>query len=123
MKHPLLTDDLPHAERVEEQYRLFGRGHSPAENGKFYRWVWEHKAHRCEECLRPLEHYSATFVSHILTRGAHPAMAHDPRNTNILCLSCHNEWENGKREAMRIYPKNKARADALKKEYYQNQML
>ena len=103
--------------RVEIQRELFGRGHTPAENERFYRWCWEHLPHRCEECLRPLPDYSAVFVSHILTRGANPAMAHDPRNVNILCLGHHNQWENGARDAMRINARNEIRIENLRKEY------
>ena len=103
--------------RVEIQRELFGRGHTPAENERFYRWCWEHLPHRCEECLRPLPDYSAVFISHILTRGANPAMAHDPRNINILCLCHHNQWENGARDAMRINAGNEIRIENLRKEY------
>ncbi len=116
----LLGWSLPHKERVEIQHALFGTGHTPEENERFYRWCWKMKPHYCEECMRPLHWYSAVHVSHILTRGAHPDLAHDPRNINILCLSCHNRWENGYREGMRIYEGNKARAERLKKEYYIN---
>lgn len=103
--------------RVSIQQELFGKGHIPAENEKFYRWCWEHKPHYCEETMRPLRQYSATYVSHILTRGAHPEMAHDPRNTNILCFAMHQKWENGDRENMRIYASNQLIIEKLKKEY------
>ena len=108
--------------RVSIQRGLFGTGHTPEENERFYRWCWEHKLHVCEECMRPLHQYSATYVSHILTRSAHPAMAHDPRNVNILCFSHHNTWENGKRENMRIYRSNILVIETLKQEY-QNETL
>lgn len=89
--------------RVELQRELFGhcvlgRGDISVANQRFFRWVWEHKPHRCEETLRPLHNFSATYCSHILTRGAYPEMAHDPRNINILCFEMHNRWENGDRE-------------------------
>ena len=58
---------------------------------KYYRWNWDHKPHYCEECLRPLHNYSAVYVSHILSRGAHPEMAFDPRNNNILCFDMEKE--------------------------------
>lgn len=103
--------------RVSIQRALFGSGHTPAENERFYRWCWEHKPHICEECMRPLREYSATFVSHILTRAAHPEMAHDCRNINILCFSHHSVWENGNRENMRIYLGNMKTIEQLKKEY------
>jgi len=102
---------------------IFGRGNIPAANERFYRWVWDHKPHRCEETMRPLHSYSAVFISHILTRGANPEMAHDPRNINILYFDSHNRWENpgdgpGKnRETMRIYPGNMRMIELLKTEY------
>lgn len=112
-----LFSDMEISLRVELQRETFGKGHTAKENGKFYRWCWEHKQHYCEECFRLLNGYSATYISHILSRGAHPAMAHDPRNVNILCPRCHSIWENGKRERMRIYEKNKQTIKKLKDEY------
>lgn len=103
--------------RVAIQREKFGRGHTPEENEKFYRWCWEHYPHICQETMRPLHEYSAVHISHILTRGAHPEMAHDPRNVNILCLASHNKWENGNRYAMRIYQSNKLIIEQLKSEY------
>lgn len=103
--------------RVSIQREIFGKGHTPEENEKFYRWCWEHYPHYCQETMRPLKHYSAAFISHILTRGAHPEMAHDPRNVNILCLEAHNRWENKDRENMRIYLSNQRKIEAIKAEY------
>lgn len=103
--------------RVSIQRELFGTGHTPEENEKFYRWCWEHNPHYCQECMRPLRQYSATYVSHILTRGAHPELAHDPRNVNILCFNHHSVWENGRRESMRIFRANLLIIEQLKKEY------
>lgn len=104
-------------ERIEIQRMLFGTGHTPAENEKFYRWCWEHLPHRCEETMKPLREYSSVYISHILTRGAHPDMAHDPRNINILSFEAHNRWENGDREKMRIYEKNCRTISLLRAEY------
>lgn len=103
--------------RVSIQRELFGTGHTPAENERFYRWCWEHYPHICAECMRPLRQYSATYVSHIMTRGAHPEAAHDCRNVNILCFSHHSIWENGDRKNMRIYAGNVLTAEQLKQEY------
>jgi len=108
---------MAHGLRVSIQRELFGEGHTPAENEKFYRWCWEHKPHICEECMKPLRDYSAVHISHILTKGANPAMAHDPRNVNILCLEHHCAWENGNRAAMRIYERNQRTIEMLKEEY------
>lgn len=103
--------------RVEIQQEIFGTGHTPQENERFYRFCWEHYPHQCAETMRPLKQYSATYVSHILTRGAHPEMAHDPRNVNILCFEQHNRWENGDRRNMRIFAGNQIIIEQLKREY------
>ena len=107
--------------RVCIQRELFGTGHTPEENEKFYRWCWNHYPHICQETMRPLKQYSATYVSHILTKGAHPEMAHDPRNVNILCFEMHNKWENGDRKSMRVYAINQLTIEQLKSEYGTNQ--
>lgn len=103
--------------RVSIQRELFGRGHTPEENERFYRFCWDHYPHVCAECMRPLYQYSATYVSHIMTRGAHPETSHDCRNVNILCFSHHSIWENGNRKNMRIYQSNLLIIEMLKKEY------
>lgn len=108
--------------RVEIQRELFGhcvfgRGNIPQANERFFRWVWEHKPHRCEECLKPLRNYSAVYCSHILTRGAFPEMAHDARNINILCFEHHSCWENGDKTKMRIYSGNMRMIELMKNEY------
>lgn len=95
-------------------------GKKPQANDKFYHWVWNNKPHQCEECLMPLHGYSAVFISHIKTKGAFPEMAHDPRNTNILCFKHHNIWENDNLNmSMRIYRKNIKTIEMLKNEYNQ----
>ena len=114
--------DIRLRERIQK--RLFGhcsigRGSDiMAANERFFRWVWKHKPHYCEECMKPLNGYSAVYCSHILTRGSHPEMAHDPRNINILCFEHHNQWENQTtRKKMRIYNSNKIRIKELKDDY------
>lgn len=116
-RQPLMEWELAPRIRREIQEMFFGKGHGPQTNARFYRWCWEHRPHLCEECGRPLRGYSAVYVSHILSRGAYPEMAHDARNVNILCHACHSTWENGNREGMRIYPKNEKTISKLKKEY------
>lgn len=99
---------------------VFGRGEDIAvANARFFRWVWDKSpVHICEECGRPLGSFSAGYCSHILSRGAHPEMAHDPRNINLLCLKHHEQWEHETtRKSMRIYPGNLMRIEVLRKEY------
>lgn len=118
---PLIYDDVFEIDinlRVELQKELFGKDIKKA-NQRFFKWIWQHKEHVCEECQRPLQFYSATFCSHILSRGAHPEMAHDGRNINILCFEHHNQYEFGNREQMRIFEKNQKTIERLKFEYSQ----
>ena len=109
--------------RKEIQEEIFGRGNHQEANQKYYKMAWEHnlgyngQGHYCEECHKPLMKYSATYVSHILPRGAYPEMAYDLRNHNILCAECHRKWESSKREEMHIYNKNQATINTLKREY------
>lgn len=115
-----LTDkrfEMPIKVRIDVQRYLFGAGHTPAENERFYRYCWDLYPHICEECMRPLTQFSATYISHIRTRGAFPEAAHDVRNVNILCFKHHNQWETGNRKAMRIYPGNVQTIEQLIKEY------
>jgi hypothetical protein len=113
--------------RIQIQQELFGRGVYGQDvqraNERFFRWIWEHKPHRCEETLRPLYNYSAVYCSHILTRGAFPEIATDPRNINLLCYEMHEKWEHGNRKEMRIYNKNLATIEILKNEYQTSQNI
>ena len=102
--------------RREVQGEMFGKNDSKG-NEKFYKWCLRKFPHVCEECGVPIENPWAMNVSHILTRGAHPDKAHDPRNVNILCWRHHMEWENGNRKSMRIYSKNEKTIEQLKREY------
>lgn len=108
--------------RIDIQREFFGhsvlsKGNIPRANERFYRYMWENKPHYCEECLKPLKNYSSAFISHILSRGSSPEIAHDVRNINILCLPHHNQWENGLKETMRIYSGNVKIINTLKTEY------
>lgn len=116
---PLIEKKLPMDIRLrkEIQEELFGKGNHQSNNQKFYKWVWEHKKHRCEECNKPLPRYSATYVSHIVSRGENPFFAYDPRNTNILCKECHDRWElKTTRGTMRIINNNTCLMNKFKDE-------
>ena len=105
--------------RVEIQRERFG-GNTVEDNSKFYRYCINHFAMVCENCGKPIPNPTATNVSHILTRGAYPEMAHDPRNINILCYECHNLWEHKTtRSRLRLWfvEKNERTIEKLKQEY------
>ena len=115
---PLYDERIPMdiALRKQIQKEKFG-SNSARGNSIFYRYCLENYPLVCEECGRPIDFPSAVNVSHILSRGAHPEMAHDPRNVNILCFEHHAKWENGDRKSMRIYTKNEKIIEKLKREY------
>lgn len=114
---------LPIKLRVDIQRQTFGKSETSKGdvlkgNERFYKWVWDNKPHVCEETGKPLgDEFSATYISHILSRGAHPEMAHDPRNVNLLSPEAHEQWENGDRKKMNIFASNEIRIEALKNEY------
>lgn len=104
--------------RREIQREKFGKNNAEG-NRKFYKFCIENLPHICAECGRYIEHPSAVNISHRLSRGAHPAVSHDPRNVDFLCFSCHQRYENGDRKGMKIYAKVEKMIEKLKNEYYQ----
>lgn len=109
--------EIDHKLRTILQGERFG-GNDAEGNEKFYKFCLFYKPMVCEECGKPITHPSATNVSHILTRGAHPEMAHDFRNINILCFEHHQMWEHATtRTKMRIYKKNQQTIEKLMEEY------
>jgi 5-methylcytosine-specific restriction endonuclease McrA len=105
--------------RREIQREKFGKNDDVG-NHTFYNYCLHHFPHVCENCGHPIANPWATNVSHILTRGAHPEMAHDPRNVNILCWACHEKWEHTT-SRHRLNPwfveKNERTITKLKQEY------
>ena len=110
---------MTHRLRQEIIERYFGRRAKNVRqaDSRFFHWIWKNKPHICEECGKPLTIYSATYISHILSRGAYPEMANDPRNVNILCAEHHNKWHTHKRQEMRVYEANRQIVEELKKDY------
>ncbi len=111
--------DMPIALRVEltkEKFRT---------NQEYYRTAYTlHHTKCCEECNVGLPRYSATWVSHILSKGAHPEMRFDLRNFNLLCFKHHKQWENTAtsgpmpmRKDMKILLGNEALIETLLTEY------
>jgi hypothetical protein len=105
-RHPLIDPRIEMPLELRQQIeQTFYRD----KNG-FYRWQWQTRNPKaCEECNHPLGRYDATWVSHILSRGAHPNMTLDSRNANLLCAWHHAQWENRLKEPnthMQIYSRN-----------------
>lgn len=112
--------DLEIGLRIAIQKEKFGKNDDEG-NAKFYHYCLTHFPMVCENCGKPIRYPWATNVSHILTRGAHPSLAHDPRNINILCAECHSAWEHTTtRYKLRLWfvEKNERTIEELKREYY-----
>lgn len=124
--HDFRTFALTPELRYELLLEIFPK-YSPKNTSRFYRWYWEHypgsqDPRRCENCNTPLPQYSAVFVSHILTRGSYPfpEIAYDPRNCNLLCYRCHDQWEkerNREDTDLRIFAENQARIESIRSEF------
>lgn len=116
--------------RVDIQNKLFGlseigKVNIIKSNEKYYRYCYNHSNLSCENCGKKVysctniyNNYSSVYISHILSRGSNPKMAHDPRNHNVLCLHCHNKWEFGNKKEMLIYFDNLVVIDEIKRDYY-----
>lgn len=90
----------------------------------FYKNIWQKNEDfdgycYCEECGLPLE-YSASFVSHNLSRGAHPEpfFRWNENNVSILCIDHHRQWEVGNRKEMKIYPAKKSIMDSMLQQFH-----
>lgn len=107
--------------RAEIQDTLFGKKF-PANDDRFFRWVWKYKPHYCEETGMEIPRFAAVHMSHILSKGAFPEMRYDPRNINIVLYHIHNIWEFGlekEKMKLKIYLKNQQIIETLKHEYRQ----
>lgn len=80
----------------------------------------------CEECGVNIEQPEGMNVSHILPGSTYEELYLHELNHNILCKvgddendwnkSCHNQWEFGDKEKMKIFEKNKPTIEILKEE-------
>jgi len=115
--------------RISIQNKLFGhttlsKKNIPQANDKYYHYCYNYGPLVCENCgdslyrnRNILGSYSATYISHILSRSNKPEMAHDPRNFNKLCAKCHDKWESQKKNEMLIFMDNQIIIKELLKDY------
>lgn len=118
---PLIDSDyeIVFSLRLELQKEMFGK-YMWQNNQRFYRWFWNNYPHErcCEETGIYLREFSPVHISHILSRGAHPEMAYDARNINLLCFEAHRQWEDSyKRKSMKIYERNLITMQKLREDY------
>tara|TARA_R110000796_G_scaffold59008_2_gene135932 strand:- start:1288 stop:1734 length:447 start_codon:yes stop_codon:yes gene_type:complete len=85
---------------------------------EFYKKCFDTSDHLCEECGCQLptnftdeegKVIAKWRYSHIIPKSIAPEIRHTIKNINHLCIMHHQEWENGDKENMYIYSKNKAR--------------
>ena len=57
----------------------------------------------CEECGEEILSPVGANVSHIISKGANPALYTNKLNHKILCFKHHQMWETGDRKSMKIY--------------------
>ena len=81
----------------------------------FYEKCFNTSNHKCEECNDKLPSefrgsdnkvlYRARY-SHIIPKSIAPELRHNLDNINHLCITCHQEWDFGIKNKMKIYVKN-----------------
>lgn len=67
--------------------------------------IWKERPHFCQNmnCLKFLGHIpKVQFFSHRKSKGAYPELRLDKSNVDLLCESCHHEWEFGDRNKIRF---------------------
>jgi len=81
----------------------------------------------CDNCGQEIERPIGRNVAHIISKGANPALYHDPLNHFILGrgiifnqCDCLEDYDSGtKRQALNIYAESERRKVELKRKYYE----
>ena len=62
--------------------------------------IWEERRHVCVEDGKWLavDPPPKAYFSHVLGKGAHPELRHDPENIVLHCIQCHRKWETAGKE-------------------------
>ena len=107
---------------VRKQGKIKPGNRNAKDNEIFYRDCWNSvgEDHRmCNNCGIFLLSYSASFIAHILSRGAHPKIKYHPLNWILLCQQCHTDYDHGRdKQKMNIWAFVKERIiELLKIEY------
>ncbi len=73
---------------------------------------------RCIECNKELWFHPA-HVSHVLPKGAYPALRLDAENVVPMCFNCHQTYEFGARNKMKVHEKLESIKTTLKQKMYE----
>ncbi len=66
--------------------------------------IWDSRPHQCENCGVWLpEPPQAINFSHYLPKGLYKRLELLEQNVDLLCPKCHQQWEFGTKNEMRIY--------------------
>jgi len=93
---------------------------------ELYLYIFNTKLPICEECSNKLpdvfedkngDIFCIGQYSHILGKGAYPEFRHNKLNMNRLCYHCHDKWEFGAKEGMKIYEGNQVLIEKMKDDY------
>jgi hypothetical protein len=82
---------------------------------RWYKYLHDILPNKCNECGKPLNKkfrengkiLNKWQYSHIYSKGAYPKYRWHKANGERLCFSCHQRWDFGDRENMKIFQKNK----------------
>ena len=100
-----------------------------SDDERVYEMIWNSKEHVCEECGCELGNEFRDFdgvvvdrfrYSHIMPKSTYPRLRHVWINFNLLCIDCHQCWENGEKEKMKIWEKNKVRINLMQTYLHQS---
>lgn len=77
----------------------------PSGEKELFEEIWNERAHYCENknCRKFLgQEPSIQFFSHRKSKGARPDLRLKKDNIDLLCSSCHHEWEFGDRKKINV---------------------
>ena len=94
-QHCVWTEDPP---RSKAKKKVSSKLKSDREKDwEVGRKIWAERPHYCVETGEYLGTVlRKVYLSHLLSKGAHPELRHDPRNIVLHSASAHQRWEFGK---------------------------
>lgn len=86
-----------------------------------FKEIWNERKHICQCCGASVDGRPANF-SHILSKGAYPALRLEAQNIMLKCERCHHEWEFGDRSQEK-FKLARLIAEKLKRKYYADRTI
>lgn len=80
------------------------QGEKQAKDWAIWTQIWKERPHYCYETGVYLGTTPRTiYFSHILSKGAHPELRHNPKNIVLHSPGAHHQWEFGDRKSMKTF--------------------